>query len=86
MAFQIFGATSYEVLQNPVWCVFVFIIVIIILTTVKWIAEKVSAEHPAETCLGQEQGFIYLTAETRKGKRISLICVHLQLSIAHLFI
>lgn len=45
----------------------------------------VSAEHPAETCLGQEHGFIYLTSETRQ-EGISLIRVHLQLSIAHLFV
>lgn len=90
MAFQIFGAASYEVLQNPVVflcvvCLGFFIIAIIILTAVKWIAEKVSAEHPAETCLGQEQGFIYLTSETREGG-ISLTRAHLQLSVAHLFI
>lgn len=62
MASQIFGSTSYEVLQNPVVfscvvCLGFFIIAIIILATVKWIAEKVPAEHPAETSLGQEQGW-----------------------------
>lgn len=58
--------------KNPVVflcvvCLGFFIIAIIILTAVKWIAGKVSAQHPAETCLGQEQGFIYLTSETRMG-------------------
>lgn len=57
MAFQIFGATDMK--SCTTFCfafvVFVcfFIIAIIILTTVKQITE-VSAEHPAETCLGQQ--------------------------------
>lgn len=72
MACHLFAALSSEVLQNPVvfWYVVslgVFIIAIIILTNVKWITGKVLAAHPAETCLRQEQGFIYLTSETRKG-------------------
>lgn len=49
-------SNQYDVLHNPLFClcgVCFFIIAIIILTTVKWITE-VSAEHPAETCLGQQ--------------------------------
>lgn len=47
-----------------------FIIIIMMLTTAKWITEQASAEHWAETCLGQEQVFIYLTLEMGKVKTI----------------
>lgn len=63
---------ALKFLQNPVvfWyvvCLGFFVIAIIILTTVKWITGKVLAAHRAETCLRQEQGFVYLTSETGKG-------------------
>lgn len=71
MAFQLFGAPSSEVFAKPcsflVCCLFGFFCYCYYHTTVKWITGKVLAAHRAETCLRQEQGFVYLTSETGKG-------------------